>query len=140
MGSVVCAGAVGPLAVFEASFMASLRAGGCARVSVDLAVRATALLVSWMQREGLVVASLTPEELARGPRLVGPIRLVLRVGGRAIGAFSVVGLVAPASPVEVVLHGFEGWLRVERGLARRSLASVSGAGAWVPGVAGLAVG
>ena len=60
--------------------------------------------------------------LAGGPRLVGPVRLVLRFL-RGIGVAPVDGLVAPASPVEVLLDEFEGWLRLERGLARRSIVS-----------------
>ncbi len=42
---------------------------------------------------------------------------------RGIGAVPGAGLVAPASPVEVLLDEFEGWLRLERGLARRSIGS-----------------
>lgn len=110
----------GPLTPFEIEFRARLEAVGYAPSSVRGLVRAMAGLSSWMGQRGMTPAALTPPVATR---LRGQIAGIGPVIGflRDIEAVPAAGSLADASPVEVVLSEFGGWLATERGLAAESV-------------------
>jgi integrase/recombinase XerD len=120
----------GPLGGFEAAFVAALMERGYARSSVALRLRVFALLSSWLEREGLESASLTPAVLSRffaaerPPRGVG-IRPFLELL-REVGAAPAAPTTVKTGPVEALLDRYRRYLKSERRLDEYTIVAYVG--------------
>jgi integrase/recombinase XerD len=117
----------GPLAPLAAGFVEELGRRGYARVSVVAQMQLVAHVSAWMAAQEVAAGELSPGHVERFiearqaagyrhflmPRSLAPLLEYLR----ELGVTPVPATVSPASPVELLVERYRGYLTVERGLA-----------------------
>src|SRR5580692_7990620 len=132
MGELFQVALSGPLEEHAAGFAADLARQGYAPSVVVIHVRRLAHVSRWLQTRGLGASALDEAagEAFLADRRAAGRSLLLRIGSltplleylRGIGATPVPGPVRPATPEDVLLARYAGYLAAERGLSAKTIA------------------